>query len=171
MQIIKCSVCSENKPSSEYYKAVSNLNGLRSWCKPCNYKKTADWRLRNTEKVKLYERMYRATHRAMHVASSRKWHQKLKRLIVDAYGGKCTCCGEYRLPFLSIEHINGDGNVHRKRIAAAGSTLYLWIKNNNFPSDLTIHCMNCNVAKRFGAICPHDLERKNKEVESCMCSG
>jgi hypothetical protein len=87
--------------------------------------------------------------------------QKNRAKIFDAYGRVCVCCGETRLPFLTIDHINGDGNIHRK--ARHGAHIYTDVIREGYPKDkYRILCMNCNYARRFGKTCPHDTEREGK---------
>ena len=69
---------------------------------------------------------------------------------------KCECCGEDVYDFLSIDHMNNDGKIHRKNIKSSYS-FYLWIRRNKYPSNLQILCMNCNWgrSKQPDHICPH----------------
>ena len=82
--------------------------------------------------------------------------QPLKDAAYMAYGGYvCACCGETEPIFLTIDHINNNGNEHRKTISA-GYAMYLWLKKNNYPEDFQILCMNCNWGKaRNKGVCPH----------------
>lgn len=75
-----------------------------------------------------------------------------------AYGGqqpKCACpgCDENRLPFLTIDHTNNDGGIHRKSIAPTkglppgGGVIFRWLKKNNYPPGYQVMCYNCNMAK------------------------
>lgn len=82
--------------------------------------------------------------------------KKLRLEILNHYGPKCVCCGEARINLLSIEHINGGGLQHRKKVGNA-ATFYRWVIKNNFPKDLTILCYNCNCAKGFYGQCPHQI--------------
>lgn len=66
----------------------------------------------------------------------------------------CACCGELEIKFLSIDHINGGGNKHRKKIGG-GSGFYLWLKNHKFPKGYQVLCLNCNFAKGLYGVCPH----------------
>ena len=78
--------------------------------------------------------------------------------VLIYYGGnppKCSCCGESTYQFLSIDHIKGGGNKHRKAVKA--QNLYWWIIKNNFPEGFQILCHNCNLAKGFYGRCPHDM--------------
>lgn len=65
---------------------------------------------------------------------------------------KCACCGEMNYEFLAIDHINNDGNKHRKQI---GGNINAWIMANNFPDMFQVLCHNCNFAKGVYKICPH----------------
>jgi len=63
---------------------------------------------------------------------------------------RCVICSETRLPCLSIDHINGGGNEHRKQIGAtAGHGFYEWLRKNNFPSGYQVLCMNCQFIKQY----------------------
>lgn len=79
------------------------------------------------------------------------------------YDIKCNCCGERRIEFLSIDHVNNDGYEHRKTVR--GSGLVNWIIINNFPLGFQILCLNCNCAKGKDGehICIH-----KKEIDDCV---
>ena len=87
---------------------------------------------------------------------------KLKMEVFNAYGGpKCACCGEVEIKFLTIDHINNKGYIHRKKIGTGGDRLLRWLKNKNFPKGFQILCANCNQGKYLnGGVCPH----KSKEA-------
>lgn len=93
---------------------------------------------------------------------NKKSHAKLKELIMNHYGSVCNCCGEHRIQFLTIDHINNDGAKHRKEIGlvvGCGIAFYRWIRRNNFPEDLQVLCHNCNIGKYInGGVCPHASE-------------
>lgn len=75
-----------------------------------------------------------------------------------AYGGACcACCGESQIQFLSLDHINGNGNKHRKETGnAGGHRFYRVLKKQGFPPGYQVLCMNCNCGRhRNGGICPH----------------
>ena len=78
--------------------------------------------------------------------------RKLKIEVLKKYGGEiCICCQETTLEFLTLDHINGGGNKHRKEV----KNLYRWIVRNNFPPGFQVLCMNCNFAKGKYGYCPH----------------
>jgi hypothetical protein len=76
----------------------------------------------------------------------RKWQKDLKEEVFSHYSSgapECACCGEMRIEFLTIDHIGGGGNRHRKEIGGS-STIYLWLKRNNYPPGFRVLCFNCN---------------------------
>lgn len=96
------------------------------------------------------------------IAKRRAKDRALKQEIIDAYGGKCECCGEITFEFLTIDHINGDGAEHRRQIGGKGRRLYAAIKAEGFPKDrYRLLCFNCNIALGFYGYCPHHPERKS----------
>lgn len=100
---------------------------------------------------------------------NKKSSLKLKRQVMDAYGGHCACCGETELTFLTIDHIDGDGAEHRREMAAergsggtrwgqAGAPTYRWLRDHGFPTGFQVLCANCNCGKHWnGGICPHQV--------------
>jgi hypothetical protein len=78
-----------------------------------------------------------------------------KLIAFNAYGGaKCVCCGETEFIFLTIDHINNNGNEHRMEIGKG--SIYPWLKANNYPKGFQVLCFNCNQGKHInGGICPH----------------
>jgi len=76
--------------------------------------------------------------------------------VLDHYGTKCVCCGQDDPIFLTVDHIDGDGEKHRKEIKKWGSGFYKWLIDQNFPCGFQILCYNCNMGRhRNGGICPH----------------
>lgn len=90
--------------------------------------------------------------------SSARSRKNTKMKVINHYGGKCACCGENKSAFLTIDHVNNNGNDHRKTMPGGGSSTatYRWIIKNNYPTDLQLLCWNCNCGKQInGGICPH----------------
>jgi hypothetical protein len=83
----------------------------------------------------------------------------LKEETIKEYGGKCFCCGESSIIFLTIDHIHNNGSEERKRLKlrGAGIWFYEWLKKKNWPKeDYQIACFNCNIGRyQNGGICPH----------------
>jgi hypothetical protein len=89
----------------------------------------------------------------------RRTKDKLRDEVFRAYGGYCcACCGETERRFLSIDHVNGGGQRHRKAIG--GGSLYTWLRVNGFPPGFQVLCHNCNLGKTLNrGICPHQPKR------------
>lgn len=93
------------------------------------------------------------------------WRERAKRVrleVIKRYGGKCACCGESTIEFLSIDHVRGGGRKHRRELGATnygGTRYYMWIIKNNFPDGLRVLCYNCDMARGFSGYCPHEGER------------
>lgn len=128
----RCNACKKYLKLEKFYTNTSVKDGLHTQCKMCSIKNAT------SEAAKI----------------GQKGRRQAERMVVlNAYGNKCTCCGETRNQFLSIDHVNGGGNKHRKEIGHGH--VYSWIRRNGFPPDFQILCHNCNLAKGFYGKCPH----------------
>lgn len=125
-----CCICERMLPLIEFGKSNIVKSGYASNCKHCKV-----WRDRAHFRV-------------------------LKMEMILAYGGKCFCCGEKGIEFLTIEHINNDGKAHREELGGLGIKVWLDLKRRGWPKDgFTILCWNCNCAKKYGKFCMHDTEQ------------
>ena len=76
------------------------------------------------------------------ISKGHNYYEKKERVLTH-YGGdvcKCVLCGYDNIKALSIDHILGDGAVHRKEITL---DIYTWLIKNNFPDGYRTLCMNC----------------------------
>jgi hypothetical protein len=80
--------------------------------------------------------------------------RKRREAVLAYYGHKCVCCGETRYEFLAIDHTNGGGEAHRKKVGQ-GSLMVDFIIKNNFPDTFRLLCHNCNQALGYYGYCPH----------------
>src|SRR5208337_3450121 len=82
---------------------------------------------------------------------------QLKTETINAYGGKCVCCEETEVKFLTLDHANGDGKNHRAKLGVgAGVQFYAKLKKMSFPPcGLQVMCANCHQAKSKYGVCPH----------------
>ena len=88
----------------------------------------------------------------------RRFQRKRKIEAILHYGGKCECCGEKRIEFLCIDHINGGGTKHHKEIK---SQIHNWLKRNGWPKGYRVLCYNCNAAREYYPSCPHQNNGKS----------
>jgi hypothetical protein len=124
--------------------------------KPCKHGHLSD---RNTRDGKCYEccRVYDRgrtpirSKTAGWIAVQIKARMKLKREVVEHYGGKCACCGITRIEFLCFDHINNDGSAHRRVIGRY--PMARWLKSHGFPDGFQVLCWNCNSAKQILGEC------------------
>lgn len=85
-----------------------------------------------------------------------RYEQRLKREVIARYGGKCECCGESEMAFLTIDHVFNNGAQHRKEMGSA--RVYNYLKRNGYPREgYRVLCFNCNCGRRInGGKCPHE---------------
>ena len=126
------------------------------------------WITANPDK---YLRTRRATGRRFYHKNKEKiraiqkiYNMRRKENVCKAYGGKCACCGEDRIEFLTIDHINNNGNIHRQtKGLSPGTQSYLWLMREGFPEGFQVLCYNCNNAKHIYGTCPHQKGEDNEK--------
>lgn len=139
MPLTKEKTCTRCKRSDVlFYK------GIYSWCKGCTSKYNQEQFKKKPEEER----------RRLN-AKRRGWNNSLKAEVINHYGGKCECCNENNIAFLTIEHSNNNGAVHRK--ALKNRSVYVDLRKRNFPSDegIKVLCWNCNCATYYLGTCPH----------------
>lgn len=123
-----CSTCKVPKPNTvRFFQPRSRkTGGLQSYCRDCNGTRT------------------------------KAQHARRRLLALQHYSGSsqpfCSCCGESHLEFLAIDHIEGGGAAHRRVV---GSSFFLWLQREGYPSGFRILCHNCNLAMGYYGRCPH----------------
>lgn len=123
------------------------------------YKKK--WYLENRERILDYRKKADLKRRDQKRDYDKRRHAEHKRLVLEHYGGCCTCCGITQPEFLSVDHIQGGGTKHRKEVS---HRIYYWLVMNNFPEGYRLLCYNCNCSLGFFGYCPHQeiiLARKD----------
>ena len=136
-----CSACGCTKEHS-----VNRHRGEgrpHSECKDCARKRAVEYRKNNLQKVRSSNACSRA---------------KLKMEVLSAYSGgvpRCSCCGESIYNFLTMDHVDGNGALHKKwGRRLTGDNLYRWLRESGFPQGFQVLCFNCNCGRRLG-VCPH----------------
>lgn len=154
-----CPGCKTNRPLDHYHKNKRAPDGLQFQCKDCLYILRRDCLIKNPELYRSNNREWRRRNAKRHGMERKALWAALREEFFEAYGGKCTCCGDDIKEFLTLEHIYRDGKEHRKR-SHSSLQLYLELKAAGWPKDrYTLYCMNCNWATRFGAVCPHKRKK------------
>ncbi len=133
------------------------------------------WRIENAEHVKEQSRLYKKANREKLNADSlaryyadpkagqetrRRYRQNLREKVIAAYGSACACCGETRVQFLALDHVNGDGSIERRTLkTTTGTHIYLHAIRLGYPDTYRILCHNCNSSFGYYGFCPHERER------------
>jgi len=112
-------------------------------CRSCHAVRVKSWRERNPEKA-----------REVSARSAQRSHRQRRLRVIEAYGGRCVCCGVTDIPFLTVDHVNGGGNKQRRENKFSTTSFYRWLETHSFPSQFQLLCHNCNFAKSHGG-CPH----------------
>jgi hypothetical protein len=132
-----CTKCKVVKPVEAFATDRSRPDGRAMWCREC----------RNGQ------------------MAQRNWEYRLR--VLSHYSGgtmQCACCGEKEVRFLTIDHVDNDGAVHRRQTRNAN--IYSWIVRNGFPSGFGILCTNCNLAKGWYGQCPHQKNVRHDSTAS-----
>lgn len=135
--------------------------------------KDKEWRDKNIEKARGSWHRYKQKHperakllskqsydRNKEAINARRLQTRLatKLQVFEAYGNRCACCKLSDTRFLSIDHVNNDGNLDR-RAGIVGYALHRRIIKSNFSDRYQLLCFNCNFAKRITGACPHQEDR------------
>ena len=143
-----CTSCSIEKPRNEFPKRGGK-------CKKCKSKQRSDYYKQNKQRVLEINDQYRRDNWESVKTYRRDRLREIRLEVLRAYGGdnpKCDCCGESIIEFLSIDHIDGGGRQHRQQIK---KSIYIWLKQNDFPDGYRVLCHNCNMAHDLYGYCPH----------------
>jgi hypothetical protein len=164
-----CSKCKTRKDINEFSPWKWAKDGRYPQCKPCkNEVDRKQWaRVGSERRREKYhtDPEYRAKLRDNSNTvdkdkaseSKKRRHRELREAVLVLYGYTCTCCGESRREFLSIEHINGGGTQHRKSMDCQKIYRQLLAEEKPLP-DYTLLCHNCNQARGYYGYCPHERE-------------
>jgi len=112
--------------------------------------KRREWYANNKERDCLNKKLYRKNNFERIKLTKRVHLDNLKMAAIVRYSNgqnNCAHCGESTFEFLTLDHINNDGGKHRKSQKITGSSIYQWVKMNNYPPTFQILCYNCNFLK------------------------
>jgi hypothetical protein len=146
-----------------------------AWCEHC-WRKRQAWESSLTGEAliafKESSKRWRQRHLELARQRNRERSAALRIATLEAYGGRCECCGESNPTFLTIDHVGGGGNKHRRMISrhgTAGNVFYVRLKKLGFPRvvdgfPLRILCWNCNMATAFLGTCPHQRDKTGPDI-------
>ena len=179
-----CVKCKVEKPITEFYKAKESKFGVHSYCKLCHnehnrikngYNERVYVEIKDGKKVcsmckeiKPIEEFCISNSARFGLSSPCKQCQSDKRLelrfdILNHYSNgdlKCACCGENESDFLTLDHIDGGGRQHRKKVGSGN--IYVQIRREGYPKGYRVLCMNCNFCYGIKGYCPHQRNKENQ---------
>lgn len=148
-----CQSCGENNPDRF-------VPQNKSRCITCLKRYRRAYQTKHKDQLLAYWRKYHLKHHDRRNESRRKrahLQTRLQKLqVLQAYGGKCECCGETRWPLLTIEHKRNDGSKDRR------NNFYKRLIERGCPKNLGLGvlCYNCNCSRGHFDTCPHKDPRK-----------
>lgn len=173
-----CSKCLKCLPVASFAVCSRSGSGLQSWCKLCQNSSLARRRIQFKARTAIETPTTKKCGTCVRILASAEFSKNranldglesrcracmadrcldLKRQFVAGYGGACSCCGETRIEFLTMEHKQKDGIEHRKVRQSQGA----WRDAiaAGFPDTYTVLCYNCNLSETHGRLCPHKTEK------------
>lgn len=141
-----CNNCHKEKDLLEFSKRNDTKKGYRGTCRVCTNENHRKW-WKDTEPERLeYAQKWYANNREkiikQKIVSNLKYRRLSRLDCIKHYSQDkncCACCGEKHLEFLAIDHIDGGGGKHRKKLK---EYLPLILKRNNYPIGYRILCHN-----------------------------
>jgi hypothetical protein len=167
MEIRTCRKCDIAKSLNEFRKKSRE-------CKSCQRDRIRKWERENRDRKKVnalrsYAKLRQSPERWERYKATRRisggnYAARIRNDCFAAYGGRvCACCGETEPRFLTMDHVNNDGHIHRKTSGA--TNLYSYLRARKFPEGFQVLCMNCNFGKaQNGGVCPHKSRQEGPET-------
>lgn len=103
---------------------------------------------------------------------ARRKRYRLKQRVLSYYSDgtpACACCGEKRIEFLAIDHVDGGGNLQRKSLGLrTGEHFYSYLAQQGYPAGYRVLCHNCNCALGWYGYCPHTSPECAAETDAML---
>jgi hypothetical protein len=125
---------------------------ISKYCKPIKNAKVKARKI-SQEWYKKNGKEHYVKNRKKYLEKAKIYAETIKIKAMSVIGRvECTICGESNIKFLTIDHINNDGNEDRRNGFASHGRLYSSIKNGSYPEDslknLRVLCYNHNFGRR-----------------------
>jgi hypothetical protein len=114
------------RPLAAFGLATANRDRLQSWCRDCFH------------------------------ANDQARSDAARAAVFAHYGTSCSCPGCGTTENLQIDHVNGGGDAHRRRVRRYGHAFWRWLVEQGFPPEYQTHCQPCNISKGAGPACRRD---------------
>jgi hypothetical protein len=154
-----CTQCHLPKdPEKDFGNWAHSKNGKNPCCKVCWSERNKAYRRDNKESIRKAHKAW-VTNNPHWELSRIEWRLRTKMEVMTHYSKgspRCSCCNEWQIVFLAIDHIKGGGCTHRQKIkVSAGHGFYVWLKKQGYPDGYRVLCHNCNHAHHVLGYCPH----------------
>ena len=156
-----CPRCKRILPVEWYYTRKETGKPYTP-CKTCIIKWQREYYADNRDHIIKRMSKYAKRNRPRCNELSRQYNRKHRMLALQHYSNgkvECACCGEETLEFLALDHVNGGGGKHRRELGRGGAIFTRWLRTNKYPSGYQVLCHNCNAAKGYYGICPHNTAK------------
>lgn len=150
-----CPMCKTMKTTDDFTENKARKDGLKFECIECSRRRSKKYHSQNKEHVQEYEKKRNVLFKEQHGGLGRCAVLRLE--VISAYGGRCSCCGEDKLEFLALDHVNGGGAKHIKENDS--QVHYRDAKKRNYPPDYRVLCHNCNLSIGHYGYCPHQRQQ------------
>jgi hypothetical protein len=162
----RCSRCRKVKPFGEFSRNCRLADGLDKQCRTCNQERMRRKRMRHLAAGECTDcgapvgdsrsRWYCRRCSTRYPTRGTLGSRNLRAQVLRAYGGDepvCACCGQDRFQFLTLDHVENGGRLHRLSRGTQG--VYRELRRKGFPSGFRVLCFNCNLARGLYGACPH----------------
>jgi len=158
----RCRKCDEVKPLAEFTRDRDKPDGRRNECRDCKHAAAKLHRDTNRDVINAKTARWRKAHLDRSRGDAMRNYERTRQAVLDHYGRQCACCGSTTR--LHIDHVNGDGGVHREELfgdsgGGGGGAFYRWLVGNGFPAGFQTLCERCNRSKGRGERCVIDHDR------------
>jgi 5'(3')-deoxyribonucleotidase len=158
-----CNHCKQLLAFSLFNKSSAEADGYSPRCRECSREFSIKYRKKETtkEKLRVDARRYYHNNKEKCREKSSGYRQELRNEFLTEYGGVCSCCGEANQSLLTVQHIKGGGNKHRRDVGGTSTGVLYDLKKRGWPKDdFEILCFNCNMASSNGRLCPHKVKSR-----------
>ncbi len=151
-----CRLCKSTKSLADFHADKIKSGGYRSECKECTRARGRKYYSQNGKVVRAKNKLWRDANKVSSKEQERDRRARQRINCIEYYSNGssvCACCGEGNFRFLTIDHINNDGYIHRN---SGVSHICSWLIKNGYPEGFQVLCFNCNCGKRVNnGVCPH----------------
>ncbi len=146
---------------SECGETTAERGRAKGMCKSCYHRMARlRWSVENRERERQKTAAYYQNNKERINSQITNRRRGMRARILETLGAKCQCCGETEPVFLTIDHVQNDGALVRKK---ARHLIYKNILDEGCPTDrYQILCWNCNSAKGILGACPHSADSSKK---------